>query len=247
MEQKNNEEIEINLLELARVALDKLPIIILSTILFALIGFAYAKFYLAPVYNSTTKIYILSQQDSDTVTLSDLQTGTSLSKDFEAMITSRTVLEQVINELDLGTSYEALAGSVSVTAETDTRIIAISVTRSNPYEAKVIADKVREVSAVQIADIMDLEAVKVVDEANLPSVASGPNVRKYMTTAALLGLFVSFALIIIVYLMNDKIRTSEDIEKYLGISTLGTIPIDESLSILDKGSSKRKKSKGKRK
>lgn len=93
---------------------------------------------------------------------------------------------------------------------------------------------------------MDSSAVKVVDEANLPTGASGPNVMRYMVIGLAIGFVLAVGIILVIYLTNDKIRTPEDIEKYLGISTLGSIPVDESMVENTKKKSKKKNNAGKK-
>lgn len=229
MERKNNDEIEIDLGEIFAVLMGKLPIIIASTLICGIIAFGYAKFMITPVYNSTTQIYVLSQQDDSKVTYNDLVTGTQLTKDYEVLIKSRSVLEKVIKDLSLDMSYGQLQGMITVGAETDTRIISITVQDVDPGRAKTIADKVRELASDHIAEVMDSSAVKVVDEANLPTGPSGPNVKKYAVIGLAVGFILAIGVILVIFLTNDKIRTPEDIEKYLGISTLGSIPVDESM------------------
>lgn len=230
MERKDNNEIEIDLGEIFAVLMSRIAIIIASTIICGLIAFGYAKFMITPVYDSTTQIYVLSQTDgSNSVTYNDLVTGTQLTKDYSVLIKSRTVLEAVIKDLDLDMSYGTLQGMVTVTTETDTRVIGITVRDIDPGRAKTIADKVRELASNHIAEVMDSSAVKVVDEANLPLGPSGPNVMKYTAIGLGLGFILAVGAILIIYLTNDKIKTPEDIEKYLGVSTLGSIPVDESM------------------
>lgn len=229
MERKDNNEIEIDLGEIFAVLMSRIVVIIASTVICGIIAFSYAKFMITPVYDSKTQIYVLSQQDSSKVTYNDLATGTQLTKDYEVLIKSRSVLEQVIKDLSLDMSYGQLQGMITVGAETDTRIISITVRDIDPGRAKTIADKVRERASDHIAEVMDSSAVKVVDEANLPTGASGPNVKKYMTIGLAIGFILAVGIILLIYLTNDKIRTPEDIDKYLGISTLGSIPVDESM------------------
>lgn len=247
MEHKENNEVEIDLGEIFAVLMSRLAIIIASTIICGVIAFSYAKFMITPVYDSTTQIYVLSQTDgSSTVTYNDLVTGTQLTKDYSVLIKSRTVLEEVIKELDLDMEYGQLQGMVTVTTETDTRVIGITVQDIDPGRAKTIADKVRELASDHIAEVMDSSAVKVVDEANLPGEPSGPNVIKYMAIGLVLGFVLAVGIILIIYLTNDKIKTPEDIEKYLGISTLGSIPVDESMVENTKKKSKKKNNAGKK-
>lgn len=227
MNQNQVDEIEIDLREIFLLFLRKWWLIMLVGILTAAAGFAISQFVLDPVYESTTQIYILNKQDSDTVTYSDVQLGTQLTKDYAELIQSRYVLESVIAQLQLPLDYDEMLEKVTVTTPSDTRILAITVEDTNPALARDIANSIREAAAVHIKNVMAIEAVNIVDEANLPLEKSGPSVLKWTLAGGCIGVLIVMAIIMLVYLLDDTIKTSEDVEKYLGISTLALIPLDE--------------------
>ena len=237
-------EIEIDLLDLIREGFRKIGYIICAGIVVAMLFILYDKVIVTPQYVSTTKMYVLAQQDSSKVTSGDLQASTLLTHDYAEMIKSRKVIESVIMELGLDSgdetmTYEQLLGKVTVSTTSDTRIVTIKVEDPDPYMACDIANAIRNASAEHIQNVMVTEAVTVVDEANIPKNPSSPSVKRDAAIGGLIGAFIAAVVIIVLYLMNDTIKTSEDIERYLAISTLGTIPLPES----DK---KRKKKKSKR-
>lgn len=229
--QYNNDEIEIDLWEVLILLISKAWLIVLVGILTAVVGFAISAFFIAPTFESTTKIYILNKQQENTVTYSDVQLGTQLTKDYAQLIRSRRVLEDVIENLNLdevyeGISYESMLGKVAVTTLTDTRIIAITVTDTDPAMAMKIANSVREVAAEHIKNVMDIEAVNVVDTANLPTEKAGPSITKWTLLGGCLGAFVVIAIVLLFFFLDDTIKSSDDVEKYLGLSTLALIPLD---------------------
>lgn len=224
---RENDELEIDLWEILMVLVGKIPLMIVVGLFTALIAFAYTRFVAVPSYESTTKIYILNKQNSDSVTYSDLQMGTQLTKDYAELIQSRFVLEEVIEQLDLNMSYASLKGKVSVTTPADTRIIAIKVTDSNPVWAMRIANAIREAASVHIQNVMDIEAINVVETADVPTAKSSPRVSKNTMIGGMLGVLVIAAITVITYMMNDTIKTAEDVERYLGLSTLAIIPLNE--------------------
>lgn len=233
MEKVNNQvdEIEIDLREVFILLISKCWLIILVGIVTAAIGFGISAFLIPPTYESTTKIYILNKQQENTVTYSDVQLGTQLTKDYAELIKSRLVLEKVIHKLQLetiyeGMDYEALLDKVSVTTPTDTRILAITVTDLDPVMAMEIANSIREEAAVHIKNVMDIEAVNVVETANLPVEKAGPSVFKWTAIGGVLGAFFVTAIILIFFFLDDTIKTGDDVEKYLGLSTLALIPLD---------------------
>lgn len=225
--QQNNDEMEIDLLELFHVLWSKALVILLSTAAVGLAAMLVTQVFLTPQYQSTTKMYILTQQNNETVTSSDLQASEQLTQDCAAMIQSRQVAESVISQLGLDISAEELLSKVTVTTSTNTRIITIDVQDEDPYLACETANALRTIAAVTIQNVMNIEAANVFEEANLPENPVSPSTMRNTLIGAILGFVIAVAAILISYLMNDTIRTSDDVERYLHLSTLGTIPLAE--------------------
>lgn len=240
MEQKQaNEEVEIDLRELFGVMLEKLWFIILMGLIGGLAMLIISKFVMAPVYQSTTKVYVLSKQDSSTVTSTDLQLGSQLTKDYMELVKSRMVTEEVISELGLDLTHEQLVNMISVETPQDTRILKITVSNTDAYLAKQIANAVRIAASEHISNTMDSDAVNVVDEANIPTAPSSPNVTKNTLIGVALGLIVAIAIVFLIYILDDTIKTPDDVEKFLNLSVLGSIPV---LETEDAAKKKKKKS-----
>lgn len=239
MENRRNEDvIEIDLLEVLHILLQRWWLIVLIGITTAMIGFSISFFVISPTYESTTKIYILNKNDNQTVTYSDVQLGTQLTKDYSELINSRYVLEEVIQSLRLDLDYKALKEKVNVSSPADTRIVAITVTDTDPATAMKIANAIRESASKHIRNVMDIDAVNVAEMANMPTQKAGPSLVKWTLIGGVLGCVLICSIILISYLLDDTIKTSEDIERYLGLSTLASIPIIESAT---EGGKKKKK------
>lgn len=216
--------IEIDLMEIMGLLWHRLWLIMVCALCAGTVGFLLSRFVITDQYQSTTKIYVLNRQNESTLTYSDVQLGTQLTKDFPELIRSRHVAEQVIAAWDLPYSYEAFVDKIDVSSQSDTRIIAITVTDEDPRMAQLLADEVRKVASERITSVTDIQAVNVVDEANLPEHPSSPSVGKWTVVGALLGAVLCIAVILIHFMLDDTIKTADDIEKYLGLSTLGMIP-----------------------
>lgn len=242
--QRNNDEIEIDLFELCSVLLSRIWMILGAGFFFAVCCFAISKFIMTPFYESTTKIYILNKTDNASVTYSDVQMGTQLTKDYAELINSRYVLEEVMQKLSLDMEYKELLGKVSVSTPADTRIVAIKVEDTDPVQAMNIANCIREVAGSHIQNVMDIEAVNVVETANMPTEKAGPSCTRWALIGGAAGCFLLCALILVQYLMDDTIKSSEDVEKYLGLSTLALIPVAE--ENLDTRKKKKKKKRKRR-
>ena len=221
-------EIEIDLRGLFSAIMNRLTIIILVGILVGGMAFVYTQYFVDQLYVAKTKVYILNKQDENQkyLTSQDVALSTYLAKDYESLLTTDPVLDEVKKELNLELSTPAIASMISVELEEDTRIMNISVTSTDPKLAKKIADKVREVANGRLKEIMDgLEPVRSVDEAKLPTAPSYPNVEKNMMIGFIVGFGVALLVIIILYILDDTIKTPDDIEKRLGVSVLAAIPL----------------------
>ena len=236
-----DDEIEIDLKELFYVIKRKLWIILLTGIVGA-VGFGlFTAMVMKPVYTSSTMLYIVNKTTTLT-SLTDLQLGTQLTKDYKVLVTSRPVTGQVITNLDLNLSHEQLVKKIKVDNPTDTRILTISVEDTDPYMAKSIADEFASVASARMAEIMDSAPPNIVEEAYLPTQKTKPSITKNTMIGGLAGVFLAGAVILVQFVMNDAIKTPEDVEKYLGLNTLATIPVFEGETGAKKKKSKRKKS-----
>ena len=227
MEANQIQENEIDLKELLFVLLKKAWLILLVGVLLAVgVGF-YTKKCITPQYQSTAMMYLLGKSTSIT-SIADIQLGSQLKNDYIIMIKSRPVVNEVIENLNMDISYEEMVGKISVSNPSDTRILKVTATDSDPYVARDIATEFVNVSKRKMAEIMKTDEPTVVEEGSLNENPVSPNVTKNCMMAGLLGIFMTCAVLIVIYMMNDKIKTAEDIEKHLGISTLAMIPMDSS-------------------
>ena len=226
MEPNRTEEMEIDLGELIMALLYKWWIIVLAGVVLAAGAFCYAKFAIEPTFESTTSVYVISRQNEETTTTSDISLGTQLMKDIAALAKSRTVEEEAIKRLGLDITTKELGNMLTITSGSDTRFLSIKVTHTSPEMAQNIANTLREVVAERAVEVMKVEAVNVADYANLPTEKAAPSISKYTVLGGALGAFIAMAAIAVGFLLNDRIISSDDVEKYLKLSTLGSIPFD---------------------
>ena len=219
----DDDEVEIDLRELF-YALKKHILIVLAALLAgAVIAGAATKIFITPVYSATSTMLVLTKETTLS-SLADLQIGSQLTKDYNILITSRTVLQDVVDELNLEMSYKELKGCITVDNPTDTRILSITATNTDPEMAKKIADTLAKTSADFIGDKMEVTPPKIIEEGEVPTVQTSPSTKKNVMVGALAGLVLSAGIIILLTLMDDTIKSEDDIEKYLGMTTLASIP-----------------------
>lgn len=210
-----------------------MPIIILMALIGALIAFLLSSTVLRKTYESTTRMYVyLKGENAETAALTGENEGTVLSGDYAEIAGSRDVAESVIAQLSLTDdsgnlmSYDKFESMLSVVIPEGTRLMEITVTTDDPYDACDIANAVREATAAQLLAMTDAESISVVDSADIPLRSSGPNSVMNCLIGALAGFVLAVIWILISFFRDDTIYTAADIEKYLGISTLGIIPLD---------------------
>ncbi len=222
-----NDEIEIDLRQLFFVLLDKIWIIILSGIGCALLGLMISKFFLVPEYESTTQLYVINRQTEGKVSSADLSAGTQLTKDYKELVISRPVTEQVISDLDLDMTHGQLEEKITVETPQDSRILKIIVRDTDPYRAKSIADAMATVSVDTIATVMETEKANIIEQGDLPMSPVSPNVMRNTVIGGAIGAFLAILIILAVFLLDDTIKSEDDVEKHLGLSVLSVIPIQE--------------------
>lgn len=228
MHEMENDELTIDLGELFSALWGRIYIIILAGIVAAFAAFAYTQLFITPKYTSTTSMYMLTKSDSGTgLTTSDLQTGTQLTQDYMELTKSRSVLEKVIATLNLDMTVDELSNSITTANTENTRIMTIEVENEDPELARDIADTLRETASSTIKDIMDIDAVNTIEEANLPTSPSSPSVMRNTAIGALLGILISAGIIILIFILDDTVKTPDDVENYLGLNVLTSIPIQE--------------------
>ena len=222
---REDDEMEIDLVEVFQLMLKRWWLIIGCAVVFAAAAFGYTKLFVTPQYEASSMIYILSKTTSISSAL-DLQLGKQLTVDFETLATSRPVVEKVIDELGLDTEYETLVGSITVSNPTDTQILKISARNSDPVLARDISNAMSDATAEQIAAVMVTDKPSTVEEAVVPRYPISPNVKKNTLIAGLAGALLVMAIILLGYLLDDRIKTEEDIVKYLELNALASIPLN---------------------
>ena len=224
------EETEIDLIDLAWALLDKIHYIVLCFLIGAVIMNAYSYFLVRPTYKSTAKMYVVSASKNSVVDLDALNIGTSLTADYEQLMLSYPVLEQVINKLNLDMDSDTLAKMITLENPTHTRILNINVVSTDPKSARDIANTLMDVSVDYLPKTMSTNAPNVAQKAKLADHKDGPSYTKYTMIGALAGAFLYCMYLVVKYLMDDTIHTADDMEKYFDIVPLAVIPDVEELA-----------------
>lgn len=221
--QYDDEEIEIDLRAILLEWRKRCWMIAAALVAGALAAGLFSRVILSPVYESTSMMYVLSKETTLS-SLADLQMGTQLTQDYKVLVTSRPVLEEVISELGLDMDYEDLQEAVSINNPSDTRILTVTVSNSDPVMAKTIVDEIAQTASGYIGSIMEMVPPKIVEEGQVPEYQSSPSVKRNAALGGVMGAVLVCGVLTLLVILNDTIRTEEDVERYLGLTTLALVP-----------------------
>ena len=226
MNNQENQAVEIDVFATLKVLWKRKFSIILVALVFAIAAFGYSAFLAKKEYQSTSRIYVVSRQnqDNNALTNSDLQAGSYLVKDYREIILSQNVLSQAIEEMKLDLTPAELSKKISVSVPTDTRILSITAKDGDPKEAARIANGLRNVAAEKIISVTKVSDVTTLDEAEVPQSPSSPNIRRNVLLGFIAGAGLMVVLMVVVEVLDDRVKRPEDIEELMGLTLLGIVP-----------------------
>lgn len=231
------DEMTIDLMDIIYKLMDNWKRIFCVGLVFTLLSGIYTFFFVTPLYEATSTIYVLSRRDS-AINMSDLQLGTALTSDYIKIFKLWEVHEQVISNLNLPYTYSQMKDMLSVNNESGTRMLDISIRSANPVEAANIANEYAKVVSQYIAETMSTDKPNIMSVALVPNSPITPNKTRNMLMAFILGIFMSAGVVVVKTVMDDKYKTTEDIRKYTGLITLAVVPVAD-LTNVQKGGRRR--------
>ncbi len=221
-----DDEITLNLKEWFSFLCNKIYIIIIFAITGVLLSLVITKLLISPTYISETKVYVMARQNPENnVTFNDLELSSQLSADYIEFALSRPVLEQVAGQFNFDMNIGQLADNITIETAADARILYISVKNENPENAKKIADAVREAANQRFTEIVGMDSATTIEEANLPLSPSSPNLMVNLLIGGIIAFFIACMILTLIYLRDDTLKTADDVEHYLGLNVLASIPI----------------------
>lgn len=222
--EREDDEAQIDLMELFYRLIEKMRYIVTATVACALAAALITMLFIAPKYTATAKLYVKNGSGSG-INLSDLQIGNYLASDYTEVFSNWHVHEQVIENLNLPYDYDQMDEMIDITNPSDTRILYINVTSKDAREAQQIANEYARVAQEFIADKMETSEPSLFEEALLPSRPTSPSLTMNTLLGFFVGLLCSCGFFVVQFLLDDRIRTSEDIERISGLTTLGMMPV----------------------
>ena len=229
MKNQDTNSIEIDVVFLLKTIWRKKFYILLIALVTTVLAFAYSAFLVTPMYDSTTRIYVVNQnvENGAGLTNQDLQAGSYLVKDYKEIILSQDVLIKVQEELNLS---EGIREKVSVSIPVDTRIVSITVREKDPHEAARIANSLRVEAAKKIIEVTKVSDVTTLEEGVPATAPSTPQTKRNLLIGFMGGMVTMTALVLVLEVVDDRVKRPQDIEEVLGIPLLGVVPNADKLN-----------------
>ena len=218
----------IDLVELFYYMLSKLHFLLLGMVLGAVLLGAYASSSITPIYTATSKLYIMGSTGSSII--ADLQIGTVLTMDYQEVFKTWEVHQMVNEELGTNYSYSALQSMISVSNPEDTRILYITARYPDSQTAADIANAYATAAKRFIVQTMKTDEPSTFSIALVPGVASGGGITSYVIRGMLMGTVLSGGLLVLIFLLDNRPKSPEDVMRYANIPTLAVIPESPHLS-----------------
>ena len=216
---------EIDLVELFDYFFRRAYIIIITALVFLVGGLTYTVFLKEPLYKSDVNVILVSKNSQSSSLQSEITANQKLAATYRELVTSRSVLNEVIEDLDLTYTVSQLQKMISVQNVNETEIIKITVSSSKPKEAKEIANIVAVKFQDEVKDIYNLENVSIIDKAVIAKEPYNINVVKESIIYIALGVVLSCGVIFVIYYFDNTIKSIDQVEKRLGIPVIGTVPM----------------------
>ena len=207
------------LLELFKLLRKHLALVVVLPVVLAIATAGFSWGLMQNQYTATVSVYVLTAKDdassSSTTAYNDLTASQLMANDIATLAKSETVQKRM----------SSLSGyKISVEAGTTTRVISISVTAGKPDAAAIVANEISTVLSTTAQSVMGVESVNVVDAAEVPTDPSGPPRAMYTAVAFLAGIFLAVAIVVVLDMLNTRVRNPEEAEELLGIPVIGRIP-----------------------
>jgi len=200
-------------------------IIVCAALICAVIAGIYTVYFVTPMYQATSILYVLSPESI--LNISSLQLGTALTSDYIKVFDMWEVHEAVISNLNLGYTYTQMRENLTVTNSTGTRMLDISFTSPSPAEAAAIANEYAKVASEYIQQTMSTDKPNIMSLALEPANPVSPSRTRNILLGFGLGAVMAVILMTVRFLMDDKIKTSDELRDVTGLVTLAVVPVDE--------------------
>lgn len=204
-------------------------ILLVLTVVATALGYCVSAYFIQKEYEATAMIIVSttaqnSEKNSTIMTSSDYDLNTKLVNSYSVICKSDRVLAQVRDRLGIKIEMDQLSKKINVSSKQETDIISISATDTNPRMAQSMTNTLVDVFKSEVAEIMKMDNVQVIDYAALPYKPVRPNVIINTAAAGLIGLVLSLITAVLRFRLDDTIKESDLITDILGLPVIGNVP-----------------------
>lgn len=236
----DTDAVEIDLVELLYFFLSKIVFIISGFVIGGIVAGIVTFFFITPLYTGTAKLYMVSSSKGSVVDISDLNIGTSLSSDYEQLVRTRPIIESVIEDLELPYTYDQMLEMLSVSTISNTRILVLKFTSPDRQEAMKVANAIAEEAVTRLPKVMDTPEPHIAEEAIVPERRSSPSYTKNILISAIAVMLFVMGVLTVIYMMDDTLDSSDDVEKAFGITPLTVVP-ESDIGVLNEVNEKKRR------
>lgn len=222
---------DIDIKELFYVFMKNIGVIVIVAVLFAALGLLYTSFMVTPMYKSSTSLVLSKSTNSGnntdnntSITQSDLLLNQKLVSTYSEIIKSRTIVNEVINKLNLKIDVDNLTKRISVSSKKDTELLEITVSYTDAKLAADIANSLAEVFKTKVKEVYNIDNVSVIDVAEVNDEPYNISMAKTSIMFSVVGIIIVCAVLFLRMYFNNTINSAEDVERLLDIPVLAIVP-----------------------
>lgn len=225
IKESTSDELELDLAALFQQLKKQIKLIIVSVVLMLIVAFVYTNFFVEKKYASQARVYIAPKVTEGMVEYSSLTTGNLMVNNYMSILKGDKLLSKVADNTNQ--KFGVVKGSVSVSNDENTQIIVIRSTTNEPKLSKTIVDETVSVFQSDMAELLDVKNLVVIDSAKVSEVPVTPNLRKNILFGGIIGLVLSVGYIVIKCLLDNRLHNKKEAEEYLGLPVLAEVPLLE--------------------
>lgn len=217
----------LNMLETIKFILDKWWILVLFSVISAVLTFVVTVIYVQPVYEAETTLFIGKEKNDIGqlgISLSDLQVKNKLVVDYKQIASTRLVINEVLQKLQLQMSIDDFRSNLFISTIEDSRFFTVSFKDHDPVLVAKISNELAKQLTIVAAEIVGVESIRIIDEAIVPDVPSSPHKIRSAFIAGIIGFMIGLLVVFILIIFDNTIENEEDIETLIGLPVIGTIP-----------------------
>ena len=196
-----------------------IAISLMAVIISAVLNF----FVIEPVYQAELTFMVnFNQNENEQITKDDMDYGTTLVQTYKPIIKSKKVTSTIKKNLNLDMNQDEIGNSISINSISGP-VMSVTVNNTNPQLASKIANEVPEVFGNELKRIAKVNGIEIIDKASTPTSPISPKKIKNIVMAGIVGIVISIFIILLLEYLDNKVKTAEDIEKYLELNVLGIV------------------------